>query len=104
MGIAVRVKDPEAVVDYKFDFKALTNGNGPSDYLDVGETILTRVVTVPAGGTLVKDSDSITDAATSVTIWLSAGTASVDYTVECKITTSAGRTDERSMLVKCRER
>jgi hypothetical protein len=93
-------KDPADVLDYKFDFKALTNGTGTSDFLGAGETILTRVVTLSDPG-LVKDSDSITDSATSVTIWLSAGVAGIRYTVACKITTSAARTLERSMTISC---
>lgn len=96
------LKDPNAVLDYKFDWKALTNGSGDSDWLAVGETISTRVVTVDVG--LTKDSDSITDANTTVTVWLSGGTPNVDYNVACKIVTSAGRTDERTVTIRVMQR
>ena len=32
------IKDPNAVLDYKFDWKPLTNGSGDSDWLDTAES------------------------------------------------------------------
>ena len=100
------VKDPEAVLDYSFDW---------SNWLDSTstpkETISTQTVTVPTGLTL--DTSSITDgtndAGTSMTdsvvqAWISGGTAGVNYKVACLITTSAGRTDERTICIKVVER
>ena len=99
---SIFLKDPNAVLDYKFDWKALTNGNGDSDWLASGETISTKTVTVDSG--ITKDSDALTDTNTSVTVWLSGGTAGVDYEVACKIATSASRTDERTIKIQARER
>ena len=100
----VWIKDPDAVLDWKFDWANTTNGGTIADWLDIagGETISTRTVTVSSG--LTKDSDSLTDSDTSVTVWLSGGTAGQDYTVSCLIATSAARTDERSVTIKVRER
>lgn len=102
MSASTYLKDPSAVLDYKFDWKALTNTGTGSDWLAVGETISSRTVTVPTG--ITKDSDSITDTNTTVTVWLSGGTAGVDYPVACRIVTSAARTDERTILVRCQDR
>lgn len=99
---SIFVKDPSAVLDYKFDWKALTNGTGSSDWLASGETISTRTVTATTGITV--DSSSITDTNTSVTVWLSGGTILGQYTVTCRIVTSANRTDERSILVRVENR
>ena len=96
------LKDPIAVLDFKFDWKALTNGNGNTDWLSSGETISSKVVTVESG--ITKDSDAPTDTNTSVTVWLSGGTAGEDYDVACKIVTSAGRTDERTIEIRVQER
>ena len=93
-------KDPIAVLDYAFDWKALTNGTGKSDWLATGETIASHTVTVPTGLTL----DSSTATATAVTAWLSGGTAWQSYTVTCRIVTTAGRTDERSITIKVFDR
>ena len=96
------IKDPNAVLDFKFDFAALTNGSGTSNWLAAGETINTVTVTADTG--LTVDSSAITDTSTSVTVWLSGGTANTDYDVLCRIVTSAGRTDDRTMVIKVRER
>lgn len=84
-------KDPAAVLDWAFDWSA---------WLASGETITSRVVTVPTG--ITKDSD--TEAAGKVTVWLSGGTAGMSYSVACKIVTSAGRTDERTIWVQVADR
>lgn len=77
-------KDPDAVLDYALDWA--------TQWLASGETITTSVWTVPTG--ITEDSDSFNDSVTKV--WLSGGTAGTTYTIANKITTSAGRTDERS--------
>ncbi len=103
----VFTKDPNAVLDYKFDWKALTNGSGDSDWLQAAEIISTATITITptvAVTGLIKDSQSITDTNTSVTIWLSSGTDNIDYTVACKIVTNAPRTDERTITVCVRNR
>jgi hypothetical protein len=103
--MAKYIKDPDAVLDYRWDWKAATNGTGRTDWLADGETISTYTVSVPAGtGGLVLDSDETTNNATSVTAWLSAGVAGTDYPVACHIVTSAGREDERTIVVQVRER
>ena len=38
------VKDPDAVLDYKFDWAALTNGSGSSDWLQAGETLSSHTI------------------------------------------------------------
>jgi len=89
------LKDPSAVLDWVFDWNDSTN-----PWLGSGETISSRVVTVDTG--LTKDSDS--ESSGKVTVWLSGGTARQNYKVACKITTSAGRTDERTIWIKVVER
>lgn len=94
------LKDPDDVLDYKFDFKAVTNGTdgAKTDWLGSAETISTAVITVDSG--LTKDSDSITDTNTSVTVWLSGGTIGTTYNVLCHITTSAGREWDQTIEVE----
>ena len=96
-------KDPNAVLDYIIDFAAYSNGRGPEDYLQEGETISsTEVFSSPEG--LVVDSFSISDSNTSVTIWVSGGTLDETYRVTCRIVTSNSRTDDRSISIKIEER
>lgn len=93
-------KDPEAILDYKFDWAAETNGTGESDWLDSGETISDYTITVDSG--LTKESDS--EASGAVTVWLSGGTVDERYKVTCEIDTSHGRTDQRTIEIWVLER
>lgn len=85
------IKDPDAVLDYVFDW---------TDWLDAGETISSHVITVETG--ITKDSDS--ESGGLVTVWLSGGTVDSYYIVSCKIVTSDSRTEERSMRIQVSER
>jgi len=99
-------KDPEAVLDYAFNW---------ADWLDTSttpnESIIAHTVTVPSGLTL--DSSAVANGVNTagVTItnslviaWISGGTVGTTYRVECLITTSAGRKDERSLWITVQER
>jgi len=85
------MKDPDSVLDYAFDW---------SEWLESGGSINSHVVTVDDG--ITKDSSS--NSSTVVTVWLSGGTAGINYNIACKIVTSGGRTVERSITIRCRER
>jgi hypothetical protein len=84
-------KDPHATLDYTVDW---------SDWLAAGETLASVTWTVPAGLTQADAAQT----ATQAQIWLTGGTAGASYTVACRVTTSAGRIDERSMLIAVAER
>ena len=85
------LKDPSAVLDWAFDW---------TDWLATSETIANHTITADTGIVV----DSSTENAGIVTVWLSGGTAGINYKVACKITTSAGRTDERTIWIKVVER
>lgn len=96
------VKDPDAVLDFGVDWKALTNGTGKSDWLAEGETITASSWDVPAGITQATPAPSFTDTVT--TIWLSGGTVGTSYTLTNHVTTSQGREDERSFTILIEDR
>lgn len=104
--VVLAPKDPDAVVDYLFDFAPLTNGRDPlgTDWLGAGETIQSFNVSVPAGLTL--DSSVAADSNTSVRAWLSGGTAGETYTVTCRITTNntPARIEDRSISITVAEK
>jgi len=93
------LKDPSAVLDYVFDW---------TGWLATGETIVVdsetgeKLITITADTGITVDSWTEDDG--KVTVWLSGGTAGQNYKVACKITTSAGRTDERTIWIKVVER
>ena len=85
------VKDPDATLDYEFDW---------SDWLATGETIASEDVTVEDGLT----KGSVTESDGKVTVRLSGGTVNTRYSVACKITTSSGQIDERTMSILVKNR
>jgi len=82
-------KDPDAVLDYTWDWE---------DWLD-SDTISSSSVIVESG--LTADSDSNTT--TTATVWLSGGTLGEDYKVTNRIVTAGSRTDDRTIIIKVRE-
>jgi len=86
------VKDPDAVLDYTFNWAPwLAN-----------DTIASSTWTVESGITIVPASESFID--TETTLFLSGGSVNMKYEVTNKITTAASRTDERTMLIRVRDR
>lgn len=89
------LKDPDAVLDYAFDWSAWLAAEN--------DTIATVEWEVPAGITQETDpAPSNTD--TTATVWLSGGTDGQNYLVTCRITTAAGRVDDRTMRISVRSR
>ena len=80
-------KDPQAVLDYTFDWAPWLT--------PIGDTIVAVVWTL--SGTLAKVSQSNTT--TTATAFISGGTLGETETLTCRITTAGGRTDERSILL-----
>jgi len=95
-------KDPDEVLDYEFNWATADGYLNDGSASDTGwlqsDTIATSTVTVESGLTLDSDSNNTVRAIA----WLSGGTAGVDYTVTNQIVTAAGRTGERSILVRVR--
>jgi hypothetical protein len=85
------IKDPNAVLDYKWDW---------TDWLPTGDTITTANVTIASGDvTLNSQSNTTSD----VTAWVSAGTANTKATLTARVTTAQGRTDDRTITLVIQE-
>lgn len=96
-GKAVIPKDPNATLDYAFVW---------TDYLaDITDTIASATFVVDPTLTITQQGfDS-----TTATVWISGGVAPVpplpnELRVTCRITTTEGRTDDRSIFLKIVER
>lgn len=96
-GKAVIQKDPNAVLDYGFNWAA---------YLaDITDTIVDAEFVVDPSLTITQQGFDDTTA----TVWLSGGTAPAaplpnELRVTCRITTAEGRVDDRSIFLKIVER
>lgn len=86
------IRDPDSVLDYPWDWEKWL----------AGDTITSHTVTLDPVDGLTVDSSTHTDSA--VTVWLSGGTDGEDTKVTCRITTAGGRTDERSVVFRTRQR
>ena len=95
MSENILLKDPASTLDFVFDW---------SSWLASGETISSFSVTVTTGITLGTSSKAPSQAAGKVTYWLSGGTAGSSYVVQCTITTSAGRVDNRKAIIQVADR
>ncbi len=87
----VHVKDPDSRLDFSVDW---------SVWLQPEETIVASVW-LPADGITMSDP-SVVGGRTIV--WLSGGTAGSWYAITNRITTSAGRIDDRTIRVMVRDR
>jgi hypothetical protein len=85
------IKDPDAVLDYSVDW---------SKWL-AGDQIQNSGWSVSDAAIEATD-DSNTP--TRTTVWLSGGVAGQAYTVTNRITTSGGRTDDRSFVIQVQDR
>jgi hypothetical protein len=90
--MAVYKKDPNAVLDYTFDWAPYL--------LPLNDTILTVEWVVSAGLTKVSSSFGTTNA----TAFVSGGVVGTTETLTCRITTNGGRVDDRSITLKIVER
>lgn len=107
------IKDPNSVETFTVVWcsKDNTNDGSSSDSGELqGETVSTIAGTVPAGLTLDSENKNetviqgVTYAINTVhNMVLSAGTAGTDYAVQSRITTSGGRTLDKTITIQCRE-
>ena len=90
--MAVYKKDPNAVLDYTFDWTA---------YLTpLVDTIASVTWILPTGLTKVSQSNTPMTA----TAFISGGTLGESLSLTCRIITAGGRTDDRSITLKIVER
>lgn len=84
-------KDPNEVLDYSIDW---------NPRLVSGDTISTVTWTIPVG--ITQGAASNANGVTSV--FISGGTENAVYTVQCRITTTGGRTMDQSVKLKIKSR
>lgn len=89
------VKDPDAILDYTVDWQKWL----------AGDTIATSAWIPDSGGGGDNFAvDSFTHDDTTATVWLSGGVHNTNRAVVNRITTAAGRTDDRTLTVHVRNR
>lgn len=89
-------KDPDDVLDYSIDWSEQLEADGAEGYPD---TISNVVWTVPAP--LSKNSQTLGSGI--ATAWISGGEDGTRYEIRCRITTSGGRTYDRTVSLAVRQ-
>ncbi len=93
------VKDPNATLDYTFDWTQWLT--------DISDSIISATISVvPADDASTLNIVQQTVASPKVIAWLSGGVAGKTYQVTCHITTAStpARVDDRSIFIKVKER
>lgn len=91
MSLGSKYKDPSALLDYQINWAA---------WLASGEELNTITWDVPSG--ITEEGASFTS--TVATIWLSGGTAFNFYIITCSIVTTLGRKDDRSFVIRVKDK
>lgn len=86
-------KDPDAVKDYGFDWAKDDEGN-PGLFAD--DALASSEWIVPDGITMDRHSF---EPSGKTTIWISGGTHNSNYTFTNRVTTTGGRSDDRSAIL-----
>jgi hypothetical protein len=84
------LKDPDSTLDYEIDWTAW-----------LGADTIATSTWIPATGITEASSTNTT---TTATVWLTGGTVGQTYLVTNRITTAAGRTDDRTIRVQVQNR
>lgn len=92
MSLPQIAKDPDATLDYGFDWTAWLGS----------DTISTSTWTASAG--ITPAYPEILAGSKITRVWVSGGTAGTDYTLTNRIVTAGGRTEERTMTLRCEQR
>lgn len=89
------IKDPDARLPYAVDWSAWLANEG--------DTASSATWIAPDG--IVQEASpapSLTDGV--ATAWFSGGTDGKDYRITCRLTTTGGRVDDRTVTIKVRQR
>jgi hypothetical protein len=107
------IKDPNSIETFTVVWcdEDNTNDGSATDDGDLqGETISTAAAQMPSGITLGSENSSSTSIKgityginTVHNMTLSGGTAGTDYDITSRITTSGGRTLDKTITIQCRE-
>lgn len=75
-----------------------------SNWLDTGETVVSRsfTVTPSTASQLYVDGDGLGSPATSIYFYVNAGLDQTDYTVDVRVVTSGGQTKEDTFTMSVR--
>lgn len=90
------LKDPDAELDYSWDWSAWLAASTPPDTIQSFQVLLTGSVTASVGSTA--------EDAGIVTAMILGGASGDKIAATCRITTAGGKIDDRTVYLKVKER
>lgn len=97
MTTSLEKKDPQAILDYGFDWTAWLATANPDDTISASTWAVT-------GSDAVLTTSASTHDGQTTTVWLTAGTLGVVYKVTNHVVTAGGRQDDRTLKVRVVDR
>lgn len=94
-SLATFIKDPGATLDFYIEW---------ASWLSTGDAVSDADWTADTGITIGSGEYAPSVSGTKATVWLSGGTAGTKYRVTCRLTTTAGRIDDRSITINVVDR
>lgn len=90
-------KDPDALLDYTFDWTAYL-----TPLVDTIATVtwVTNAGVTVTGGITVAPTPPVSHTTMTATAFISGGVVGTTETLTCRIVTASGRTDDRSISIK----
>jgi len=89
-SLATFTKDPDATLDYYIEW---------ASWISTGDAIDDVEWTADTGITIGSGEYAPIVSGTKATVWLSGGTLGTKYRVTCRLTTTGGRIDDRSITI-----
>lgn len=97
------LKDPNSVLDYPVVWYNWLGSDTISSHTATADSGITIDSSLVNSGDVVI-GDVTYSANTVVTLWISGGTADVDYEIDVTIVTAGGRTDSRKIVITVLDR
>lgn len=105
--MTTKLKDPDAVKDYVFDFGREMTRTSDTISTIVSVAVSPSGLTIGAGSppppvvVAGTDKNGASVASAGVRFWVSGGTLGTEYAVTCRITTVGGRTLDYTGYIRC---
>lgn len=94
---APQYKDPDSTIDYTADWSSWLG----ADTISSSTWLIDGVASSSVNGLTISTTSNTT---TTATVWLQDGTELSQYTITNRVTTSGGRTEDRSFILTVRQK
>ena len=87
----IKLRDPDSTLDYTIEW---------ADWIPPGDSLASVSMSCSPTPTIISSTTPPAVSGTRVVVWLTGGVAGTVYSLLCRVTTTGGRTDERTVQVR----